>query len=68
MALEALCSHFGLTGHSFTITPPPAPTNTDPTNPLSLYDPRLDSQALKNHPKNFEWLRGNYPLRREVID
>ena len=68
MALEALCSHFGLTGHSFTITPPPAPTNTDPTNPLSLYDPRRDSQALKNHPKNFEWLRGNYPLRREVID
>ncbi len=33
--------------------------------PLRLYDPRVDSANLKHDPKRFEWLRGNYPLRRE---
>lgn len=35
---------------------------------LQLYDPRRDSSALKAHPEQFEVLRGNYPLRREIWD
>lgn len=65
MSLEALCRHFGIVGETFSITPPPLPPGTDPDNPLSLYDPRRDSQALKSAPDTFEQLRGNYPLRRE---
>lgn len=34
--------------------------------PLRLYDPRVDSDRLKAHPEDFEHLRGNYPLRREL--
>lgn len=67
MVLEALCNHFHLQGYSFAITPLPAPAGTDPCNPLSLYNPRRDSQALKDNPANFEFLRGNYPLRREYV-
>lgn len=66
MSLEALCRHFGLPHTSFDdITPPPAPEGINPADPLSLYDPRRDSQALKDNPEEFEHLRGNYPLRRE---
>ena len=36
-----------------------------PESPLFLYDPRLDSQRLKNSPRDFEKLRGDYPFRRE---
>lgn len=32
---------------------------------LRHYDPLRDSLALKQHPDQFESLRGNYPLRRE---
>ncbi len=32
---------------------------------LQLYDPRTDSNRLKNDPEGFERQRGNYPLRRE---
>ncbi|MBR2359802.1 MAG: 4-phosphoerythronate dehydrogenase PdxB [Bacteroidaceae bacterium] len=67
MVLEALCNHFGLQGHSFAITPPPASADADPCNPLSLYNPWRDSQALKENPSDFEFLRGNYPLRREYV-
>lgn len=69
MALDALCSFFNLR-KDYVITPP------EPVNPvisadsmdialLKTYDPRKDSQALKQHPESFEKLRGNYPLRRE---
>ena len=34
---------------------------------LRLYDPRRDSRALKACPDEFEKLRGDYPLRREVF-
>lgn len=67
MVLEALCAHFHLPHTDFCITPPPAPVSTDPSNPLSLYNPRRDSQALKDNPADFEFLRGNYPLRREYV-
>lgn len=35
------------------------------TRALQLYDPRSDSNRLKEAPEKFEWLRGHYPLRRE---
>jgi len=65
MALEALCAHFSLPHEDFGITPPPPPVGVNPADPLSYYDPRRDSQALKSSPGQFESLRGNYPLRRE---
>ncbi len=65
MVLEALCNHFGIRGQRFDITPPPLPPDTDPDDPLALYDPRNDSRALKEHPDKFEHFRGHYPLRRE---
>ncbi len=67
MSLEALCQHFDLPYGDFDITPPPAPSCAYPDAPLSLYDPRNDSNALKSHPELFEHLRGNYPLRREKV-
>lgn len=43
------------------------PTDVAPAirEALRLYDPLRDSLALKQHPDQFERLRGNYPLRRE---
>lgn len=43
------------------------PTDVAPAirEALRLYDPLRDSLALKQHPDQFETLRGNYPLRRE---
>ena len=67
MSLEALCRHFGVPHGNFGIAPPPAPSSAHPDDPLSLYDPRNDSEALKAHPGLFEHLRGNYPLRREKV-
>ncbi len=32
---------------------------------LALYNPMVDSRRLKSSPKDFERLRGDYPLRRE---
>lgn len=67
MSLEALCRFFH---HpmNFTIAPPRmTPRNywnkTDKN--LQFYDPEADSKRLKAHPEDFEFLRGNYPLRRE---
>ncbi len=67
MVLEALCNHFHFPQKEFHITPPSLPPDTDTNNPLALYDPRRDSHALKVAPEKFEYLRGNYPLRREKI-
>jgi len=69
MSLDAFCHFFEIEAH-YTITPP-APLKTLPENlsakqfALFAYDPRRDSEALRNHPEAFEQLRGNYPLRRE---
>lgn len=65
MSLIALCRYFGLPEVDFGIAPPPPPAGVNPSDPLSYYDPRRDSQALKEAPAQFETLRGNYPLRRE---
>lgn len=75
MALQAVAQHFNI---PFTaeILPPQLPNGYayypekfNPQHPhsaaLRLYDPRRDSDALKQHPEWFEKLRGNYPLRRE---
>ena len=75
MALEAVARHFGMDDH-FDIQPPAISADFNyyaedihegrPTNsPLRLYNPRRDSDALKAHPEQFEYLRGHYPLRRE---
>lgn len=69
MALEALCNFFRIPA-DFTIVPPGLPPMTYSADPeeayLQVYDPTRDSDALKLHPEDFERLRGDYPLRREV--
>lgn len=71
MALEGLCRffHIPFTGR---ICPPelpeelrPDPQSSAEEQALQLYNPHRDSLTLKNHPEQFEELRGNYPLRRE---
>lgn len=70
MALQALQAHFAL---------PPVPEITPPAphDPevkaatreqalIQIYNPHDDSHRLKDKPEAFEWLRGNYPLRREA--
>ncbi|MCQ2223816.1 MAG: 4-phosphoerythronate dehydrogenase [Bacteroidaceae bacterium] len=54
----------------FSVVPPAVPEGCVPTgdaveDALRLYDPRQDSQRLKDTPDGFEQQRGNYPLRRE---
>jgi erythronate-4-phosphate dehydrogenase len=69
MSLETVCKHFGI-AVPFKITPP-IPENTTVQAPayeealLKIYNPYLDSEALKNNSGEFEKLRENYPLRRE---
>ncbi len=70
MVISGLCRHFGL-DVPFTIVPPPLPDSFKPSaNPdelrLQLYNPLDDTARLKSAPEDFESLRGNYPLRREV--
>ncbi len=75
MSLEAIAGHFGRNAH-FDVRPPMLPAdfcyNPEGGIPadlrLRLYDPRRDSEALKQNPENFEALRGNYPLRRESFE
>lgn len=68
MALNAVARFFGLP-QTFQVSPPALTGLTPEHDPLrrklQLYDPRRDSQALKAHPEQFEYLRGHYPLRRE---
>ncbi len=72
MALEAVCRFFGIKP-VFTVTPPPLPASMRPADDeeereLQLYNPLEDSARLKAAPHDFERLRGNYPLRREIWD
>lgn len=69
MALEAVARYFHR-DVTFDIQPPALPASLVPADDpldraLQLYDPMADTAALKAHPERFEWLRGNYPLRRE---
>jgi erythronate-4-phosphate dehydrogenase len=68
MVIDALCRHFGLPLPD-RVRPPKLPADFHYTgNPLELYNPMRDSEALKNNPSGFEELRNNYPLRREYFD
>ena len=72
MALTAVCNFFHLQT-DFTITPPQlsnkiVPEKDEAKRKLQLYNPLVDSQRLKEAPEKFEYLRGNYPLRREFFD
>ncbi len=69
MSLDALCQYFDIRTH-YTIQPPEpeqplicAPTWQEAL--LRIYNPQTDSHQLKQHPGDFEYLRGHYPLRRE---
>lgn len=70
MSLQALCKHFNKP-FDCVITPPPPPENniiwSGPEEEilLRIYNPENDSRRLKDNPEQFEWLRGNYPVRRE---
>ncbi|MDO4180094.1 MAG: 4-phosphoerythronate dehydrogenase PdxB [Bacteroidales bacterium] len=70
MALESLCRFFHK-DIAFSIVPPDLPPMTYSSDPeeafLQVYNPMRDSEALKQHPEEFEHLRGNYPLRRELL-
>lgn len=63
IVISKLCQHFGLDTPT-PIQPPPLPAD-HPRDPLSLYNPHIDSRKLKSAPEDFEKLRGDYPLRRE---
>ena len=69
MSLEALCDFFHLP-KNFHIAPPEPEQNIlkgmkEEDAYLLMYNPEQDSIKLKEHPELFEYLRGNYPLRRE---
>lgn len=69
MSLEALARHFALGAVPEIV--PPAPTSPVTLDGnigdtlLRIYNPHNDCNALKARPGDFEWLRGNYPHRRE---
>ena len=68
MVIDALCRYFGLT-HPGKVVPPSLPADFHYTgDPLELYNPLTDSEALKTNPSKFEYLRNYYPLRREHFD
>lgn len=68
MVIQALCRHFGLADPG-PVVPPALPGGGPATaQPLDLYNPLTDSEALKRDPSQFEFLRNHYPLRREHCD
>jgi erythronate-4-phosphate dehydrogenase len=67
MVVDALCRHFHLP-HPGIIVPPELPSDFQDTgSPLDYYNPMEDSRKLKINPQKFEFLRNNYPLRREKL-
>ena len=72
MVIDALCQHFSLP-HPGHILPPSLPAEShnliansqEPISALHLYNPLVDSEKLKTDPSKFEYLRNNYPIRRE---
>ncbi len=66
MVIDALCRHFHLPNLG-KIVPPALTSCRSPftSHPLSFYNPMEDSEKLKANPSDFEYLRNNYPLRRE---
>lgn len=73
MALEAVRGWLGREEVPIDVKAPALPESMCPAEDpieraLQLYDPRQDSERLKQNPELFEQLRGNYPLRREKFD
>ena len=67
MALEALCSHFGLPALHIAGAVPPSPARSiTAATALNGYNPLDDTAALKADPAAFESLRNNYRLRPEL--
>ena len=70
MSLYSFCHFFGL-NHDYSILPPTPSSDIIKASSqeealLKIYDPRRDSEWLKQQPDKFEYFRGNYPLRREA--
>ena len=68
MSLEALCRFFHIEA-TFDIIPEKVDIHfsTDKEEAfLQAYNPKRDSEWLKESPQKFEWFRGNYPIRREI--
>lgn len=63
MVIAALCRHFGI-AQPAPIEAPELPEGS-PRDPLALYNPLTDTEHLKHNPELFEYLRGNYAVRRE---
>ena len=70
MTMDNICRHFGIENHCRIEPPAPAQPVIEAATMddalLAIYDPTHDSDALRRDPSRFEWLRGNYPLRREA--
>ncbi len=70
MALDAFCRFFHIKADYQILPPPPSQPILYVTDrfeaQLLSYNPYTDSAALKLHPEQFEYLRGHYPLRREL--
>lgn len=70
MSLQAVCDFLGVQ-FALDVQPPSLPSELRPTatdaaaRALQLYNPLEDTARLKRSPERFEWLRSNYPLRRE---
>lgn len=73
MAATAVASFFDLPVNLASVVAPSPPNNLIylmSDRPLDeavfrTYNPLDDTRNLKQQPEKFEWLRGNYPLRRE---
>lgn len=67
MSLDALCRHFDIPALRIAGERPPAPARTiTAASALNVYDPFVDTRALKSDPSAFEKLRNNYNLRPEL--
>jgi erythronate-4-phosphate dehydrogenase len=70
MSLEAVCDFVGRP-FALQVNPPSLPEGysygEEQEGCLRLYDPRVDTARLKSSPEAFEFLRGHYPLRRELL-
>lgn len=70
MALDAFCRFFHIVADYRIVPPPPSQpvlrVRNEAEAQLLSYNPYTDSEALKAHPEQFEYLRGHYPLRREL--
>ena len=69
MALDAICTYFGLTPMQISAPEPKGcPVSITPAEALRSYDPTQDTAALKANPANFERLRNTYEFRPEPCE